>query len=69
LGLKIGIFCGDNEDVCTPGCTQSFPEISGGEQVVVPIGAADEKNIDVPVELAMLETVVENVDRGWVFRG
>ena len=61
FGFEIGIVCRDGEDVCPAGRLQCLAQIAGGQQVIVPVLATDEQNVDIAVELAMLKAVVEDV--------
>ena len=67
--FEIDIVCRDGEDICPLRRMQCLTQVACREQLIVPIGAADEKNVDVAMELPMLETVIEDVDVGSRFRG
>ena len=64
FGFEGGIIGRNCQDVRAHRCMQSFPEISGGEQGVVPVRAIDDQDVDVAKELPVLEAVVEDVNLG-----
>ena len=62
VGFEISIVGGDSQDARPLGCVQSFTEIAGRKQVVVPIFATDQQNVDIAMKLSMLKSVIEDVN-------
>lgn len=60
-GFEGGVVGRDGDDVGPRGRLQWFAEVAGGEEMVIQVGAAEEEDVEVAVELAVLEAVVEQV--------
>jgi hypothetical protein len=52
---------GDGNDRRALQRAERLAKVSGWQQTVAEVGAAEENNIDVPVKLAMLEAIVEQM--------
>jgi hypothetical protein len=59
---EVRIFGGKGEHRGAAERAQRLAEIAGGEQAIVAVVAAEEKDVHVAMKLAMLEAVVEEMD-------
>ena len=69
LGFEAGIFSGDSDDMGAGGGAEGFAQVAGGEQRVPPVFAVEEQDVDVAMELAVLEAVVEKMHQGYTTVG
>src|SRR5208283_325379 len=68
LRLKLRLITWYRNYIRAPRGTQCFAQIARREQMVLQVAPAQEQDVDIAVELAMLKTVVEQMDAGALTR-
>ena len=64
---SFGFFFAEEDGVSATQGAERFAEVTGGDEVIVEVFGGEEEEVEVAVEAAVLEAVVENVDGGGVF--
>ena len=64
VGFEAEIAGRNGNDAGAHGRAAWLAEVSGGQEAVVPVVSIEEQDVDVAMELAVLEGVVEDVDAG-----
>ena len=62
IGLESRVIHWNGDDLRALGCVQWLAQVAGGKQAILQIDSAHQQNVHIPMELAVLEAIVEDVD-------